>query len=174
MRKILKKIYLIIYDTILKSLPSSNSPNSFIVKIRRFYLRPLFFQLGKNVNIQSGVTFEIFKNISIGDNSGIGKDSTIIASDVVRIGRDVMIAPQLFIYTANHSIERGIQINKQPMKAAPVVIGNDVWIGVRVTILPGVTIGDGAVIAAGAVVNRDIPQNAVAGGIPAKVIKYRQ
>lgn len=59
------------------------------------------------------------------------------------------------------------------MSVEPVVIGDDVWIGTRVIILPGVKIGNGVIIAAGAVVTKDIPDYAVAGGVPAKVIKYR-
>jgi len=59
------------------------------------------------------------------------------------------------------------------MTAKPIVIGNDVWLGVGCKILPGVTINDGAIIAAGSIVNEDIPAKAIVGGNPAKVIKYR-
>jgi maltose O-acetyltransferase len=70
-------------------------------------------------------------------------------------------------------MEAGIPMRLQPLKSAPVRIGNDVWIGARCIILPGVTIGDGAVLAAGAVVTRAVPANAIMGGVPAKVLKYR-
>jgi maltose O-acetyltransferase len=89
------------------------------------------------------------------------------------IGDDVMMGPEVLIYTSNHTMEAGIPMRLQPLKSAPVHIGNDVWIGARCIILPGVTIGDGAVLAAGAVVTRAVPANAIVGGIPAKVIKYR-
>lgn len=60
------------------------------------------------------------------------------------------------------------------MRTAPVTIGNDVWIGMRSIIMPGVNIGDGSVIGAGAVVTKDVPAYAIVGGVPAKVIKYRK
>ena len=72
-------------------------------------------------------------------------------------------------YFTNHPYE-----NSALRKNEPVIIGNDVWIGANVCILPGVNIGDGAVLAAGAVVNKDVPSYSVVGGVPAKVIKYRE
>lgn len=113
-------------------------------------------------------------NISIGDNSGIGRDSFILAPEVVEIGENVMIGPQLIVYTANHGIARSAPMIDQPMVNAPVKIGNDVWIGVRATILPGVIIGDGAVISAGAVVTKNVEPYTIVGGIPAKKIRERE
>ena len=113
-------------------------------------------------------------NISIGDNSGIGKDSFIVAPDAVEIGENVIIGPQLIVYTANHGTERSTPMIHQPMVNSPVKIGNDVWIGARVTILPGVTIADGAVVGAGAVVTKNVEPYTIVGGIPAKKIRERE
>jgi acetyltransferase-like isoleucine patch superfamily enzyme len=77
------------------------------------------------------------------------------------------------ITDVNHGIEHGTPIRTQPLEDDPVKIGNDVWIGAGCSILPGVTIGNGAVIGARAVVTKDIPENAIAVGVPAKVLKYR-
>lgn len=73
-----------------------------------------------------------------------------------------------------HNIERtDIPMGQQGMRVSEVVIGNDVWIGMRVIMMPGVKVGDGAVIGAGSVVTKDVPDFAIVGGVPAKVIRYR-
>ena len=112
-------------------------------------------------------------DIKIGNNSGIGKDS--IVGCFTEIGENVMMGEACFIYTRNHRFD---QLDK-PMceqgfdEYKPVIISDDVWIGARVTILPGTKIGRGSVIGAGAVVTGTIPDYAIVGGVPAKVIKYR-
>lgn len=87
-----------------------------------------------------------------------------------------MIGPYCFIYTSNHCTKRtDIPMFRQGDSVPrPVIISDDVWIGARVTILPGVHIGKGAIIGAGAVVTKDVPEYAVVGGNPAKIIKYRK
>ena len=88
----------------------------------------------------------------------------------VLIGNDVLIGPNILITTVGHPISpKGRR--KHLGVTCPVVIGDDVWIGGNVTILPGVTIGSNVVIGAGAVVTRDIPDNSLAVGVPARVIK---
>ena len=132
----------------------------------------IYFDLAAgNVNIEKGAQFST--EVSLGDNSGIGVNATI--SSHVTIGNDVMMGPDCMIFTANHSMQRrDIPMRLQGHeKPRPVTIGNDVWIGGRVIILPGVHIGDGAVIGAGSVVTKDVPPFAIVGGNPAKVIKER-
>ena len=86
-----------------------------------------------------------------------------------------MMGPNVTILTHTHIIDRtDIPMGQQGMRIAEVVIGNDVWIGMRVIIMPGIKIGDGAVIGAGAVVTKDVPDFAIVGGVPAKIIKYRK
>lgn len=96
--------------------------------------------------INNNLTLDCFDSISIGNNVAISKGVTIRDSD-------------------NHAINGNTTIS------SPIVIGNHVWIGLNVTILKGVHIGDGSVIAAGAVVTKDVPENSLAGGVPAKIIK---
>lgn len=162
----------LIYNVLGKRMPLSDSRFSFGSKrVRAFCGKLLLKHCGKNVNIEKGAQFST--EVSLGDNSGIGANATI--SSYVTIGNDVMMGPECLIYTANHTLQRrDIPMRLQGHEQArPVVIGNDVWIGGRVIILPGVHIGDGAVIGAGSVVTKDVPPYAIVGGNPAKVIKER-
>lgn len=107
-------------------------------------------------------------NLIIGHDSGLGENCRIGAG--VKIGNNVMMGPDVIICTQNHKYTRETY---EGFVRRPVVIGDNVWIGYRVIILPGVTIGRNAIIGAGAVVTKDIPAYAIAGGVPAKVLKMR-
>lgn len=127
---------------------------------------------GTNINIEKGATFS--RRLSIGNNSGLGVNSRVQGK--VSIGDDVMMGPDVLIYTTNHefkSIDIPMRLQGYSQER-PVVIGNDVWIGARVIILPGVTVGNGVVIGAGSVVTKDIPPYKVAAGCPAVVVKSRK
>lgn len=112
-------------------------------------------------------------SISIGNGSGIGVDSCIPAS--VIIGENVMMGQECLMFTSNHCIDRlDIPMGAQgSTEVKPIVIGNDVWIGARAIILPGVHIGNGCVIGAGAVVTKDVPDFEIWGGNPAHLLKSR-
>ena len=112
--------------------------------------------------------------IEIGENSHFTYNVQVGAAEggQIFIGKDVSIGPNVIIRASNHRYERkGIPINKQGHVGGKIIIEDDVWIGANVTILPNVIIGKGAVIGAGAVVNKDISAYALAGGVPAKIIK---
>jgi acetyltransferase-like isoleucine patch superfamily enzyme len=104
--------------------------------------------LGKNVFINSGCRFQDTGGITIGDGSLIGHGSTLT--------------------TLNHGIDPDRRADMIP---SPVTIGRKAWLGAGVTIVPGVTIGDGAIVGAGSVVTKDVPANAIVGGVPAKLIR---
>lgn len=162
----------ILYRLLGKHMPLSDAHFNFgSKKVRAFCGKLLLRNCGKNVNIEKGAQFST--EISLGDNSGIGVNAQI--SSEVTIGNDVMMGPYCLIYTSNHCADRtDIPMWKQGFtKVKPVVIGDDVWIGARVTILPGVHIGKGSVIGAGSVVTKDVPEYSVVGGNPAKVLKSR-
>ncbi len=109
-------------------------------------------------------------DVLIGNHTRIGIHNTIIGP--VTIGNHVNLAQGITVTALNHNfIDTTLRIDEQGISTNPVVIGDDVWIGANAVILPGVTIGRHVVIAAGAVVTKDVPDNCVVGGIPAKVLK---
>ena len=153
-------------------LPKTNARISLGSKtIRSVLAKGFVAHIGKGVNIQRKAI--IVKKLSLDDYSGIG-ESSFIQGDVT-IGKHVMMGPQVFIYTQNHQFaSTDITMDRQGFgEEKGVVIKDDVWIGGRVTILPGVTVGTGAVIGAGAVVSHDVPDYALVVGNPARVVKYR-
>lgn len=160
------------YNIIASKLPSSLAKGGkFYKKLRANLVRVYIRHCGSNVNIEP---YAIFNHaLSIGDNSGIGAKSELYGE--ITIGKDVMMGTNCIIYSRNHRFDRiDIPMRMQGSdEIKPVVVGDDVWIGGRVTILPGVNIGKGAVIGAGSVVTKDVPEYAIVGGNPAKIIKSR-
>lgn len=166
-----KKIFFILYKIFASWLPCSQH-SAFAKKIRGWWAKRILRSCGNNVNIERGATFS--PEVEIGDNSGIGINCELYGP--VTIGNDVMMGPDVVIYTNGHRHDRiDIPMWQQGDSGVkPVVIGNDVWIGRRVIILPGVHIGDGCIIGAGAVVTKDISNFVICGGVPAKVLKVRK
>jgi len=132
-------------------------------------------RLGDYVRLGGGVYLGTWPTgkLVVGDNTYIGRWSIILAHESVMIGSDCLIAPGCHITDVNHGIAPGELIRNQPLVSKPVCIGNDVWVGVGCSILPGVTIGDGVVVGARSVVTNDVPANAVVVGAPARLIRYR-
>lgn len=143
--------------------------------------------VGRNVRIDADVMLSAHRHyagekfdpaIIIGDNVRLGKRSHLTAIDRITIGNGVLTGNDIIITDNSHGGGPGIgqQLTLAPAfrplySKGPVVIENNVWIGDKVVILPGVTIGEGAIVGAGAVVTRDIPACSVAAGNPARVIK---
>lgn len=142
-------------------------------------------RIGRGVYIGAYTIVRVADNLSggnnrgfleIGENTYIGELNNIRAGGgTIKIGRNCLISQQVSIIATNHGIGKGIPIADQcwDYEKKDVQIGDDVWIGCGAQILPGVRIGTGAVIGAGAVVNKNVPENAVVGGNPARVLKFR-
>ena len=171
----MRLLCLILYYSILKHLPSSAGSNSvkrLIRELRSSVAVGCLGKCGKNVNIEKNADFGSGGNITIGDNSGLGINCRVRGP--LEIGDNVMMGPDCVILTSTHNFERtDIPMIAQGGKMSKVTIGNDVWIGTRAIILPGVTIGNGVIIGAGAVVTKDVPDYAIVGGVPARVIRFR-
>jgi acetyltransferase-like isoleucine patch superfamily enzyme len=108
------------------------------------------------------------KNITVGKRVFINSCCRFQDQGGITIGDGALIGHNVVLATLNHGLAPG---KRQDLHPAPIIIGNNVWVGASATILPGVTVGENAVIAAGAVVTKDVPPNAVVGGVPAKGIK---
>lgn len=133
-------------------------------------LKNLFGSIGTNTYVEPTFRCDYGYNIETGDNFYANFDCIMLDICPIRFGDNCLLAPGVHIYTAAHPLDpvernSGIEFGK------PVTIGNNVWIGGRAVINPGVTIGDNVVIGAGAIVTRDIPDNVVVAGNPAKIIK---
>lgn len=138
--------------------------------IRYIFYRACGVQIGKDSIINLGAIFYYPARVSIGEGSIIGDNIILDGRADLIIGNHVDIASQVMIYNSEHDIHDEDFI----ATSAPVVIKDYVFIGPRAIILPGVTIGTGAVVAAGAVVTKDVPDYAIVGGVPAKVMGDRR
>lgn len=133
-------------------------------------LKMMLGSVGEKVWIAKTFNCDNGKKIHIGNNFTGNYNLTILDIREVYIGDNVMIGPNTLITTVGHPLTP--MGRRQHLGIAkPVTIGNDVWIGGNVTILPGITIGNNVVVAAGAVVTKDIPDNTLVGGVPARKIK---
>lgn len=132
--------------------------------------------LGRNVWVQDSVIINANRgHVQLGDRSWLGPFCLVYGNGGVEIGDNVLVAAHTTINSVSHSSERcDIPINDQPVLSDPVLIEDDVWIGLNAVILQGITIGRGSIIGAGAVVTRSIPPWSIAVGVPAKVIGKRE
>lgn len=144
-------------------------------------LQELFGSVGIHVSVANPFLCDYGRNIFIGNHVSINMNCTFIDCNEIKIGSNVLIAPNVQIYTATHPIELEERLTPNwtlesgkhfcQVYALPVTIGDNCWIGGGAIILPGVKIGVGSVIGAGSVVTKDIPANCVAFGNPCKVIR---
>lgn len=146
------------------NLPEDN------VNARCQLIKEIFGTTGEHIHVEANIRVDYGYNIYIGENFYSNHDLTILDVAPVTIGDNCMVAPGVHIYTATHPTDP-MERNSGLEYAKPVVIGDNCWIGGRSIINPGVTIGNNVVIASGTVVTKDVPDNVVVAGVPAKVIK---
>ena len=138
---------------------------------RYFFAKKYVAFMGANVNVQKRARFSSL--LKIGDNSGLGESCRLVGP--ITIGKNVMMGKNVLMLTQNHAHDRVdipmIEQGYEPI--APIEIEDDVWIGERVIILPGVHLHKGTIVGAGAVVTKSPPPYSIIGGSPAKVLKMR-
>lgn len=141
-------------------------------KARAFFARRICVETAVHIGIDRNATFS--SKVHMGDYARIGRDCELHGE--VHLGDHVLMAPEVVFYTVNHehgSLDAPMD-SQGDTEMKPTYVGNDVWLGRRAMVMPGVRIGDGCIVAAGAVVVKDLPPYSIAGGVPAKVIGSRR
>lgn len=148
-----------------------------VAKMRTYFVTMNMRTVGEGVVIERGSLFAHPYNVEIGNNVYINFNAKILNThhSHLYIGNDVIIGPELqCIFSNINHTNTDVPLRKAKRTYQSIIIEDDVWIGTRVTILPGVTIGKGSVVGAGAVVTKDIPPYTIVGGVPARMIKNRR
>lgn len=166
------------YHRARKLLKTYNLSDSENLQDREHILTELLGYKGSGVWIEAPFFCDYGSNISIGENTFINTNCMFLDNNKITIGKNVLIAPYVQIYTATHPlsaseriVENGAEVYYLT-RSEPVSIGDCVWIGGNSVIFPGVTIGNNVTIGAGSVVTKDIPNDVLAYGNPCKVIKH--
>ncbi|WP_278529209.1 acyltransferase [Bacteroides acidifaciens] len=172
------KFWLMLFYGIANHLPDSYTmflgrPSN---RLRIMICKHIFKKCGKVTTINRNIYFGNGKNVEIGDYSGIG--SNCVLPNDIKIGKYVMMGPELYCLSYSHIIDNpDIPMCQQggvKCSYSDICIGDDVWIGGKVIITKGRHIGNHSILGAGAVVTKDVPDYAVVGGNPAKILKMRK
>ncbi|MEJ1154283.1 MULTISPECIES: acyltransferase [Microbacterium] len=168
---------------ILRAIASVLDPRTYLhgLRVLHFYGYSYVSQVrkldrGDNVSFAPNVSFRNAERIHLGSGTHIGEHSTLWAgnsSGQIFVGEKALLAPRVTLTASNYAIVRGTAPMDQEKLEQDIVIGARTWLGANVVVLAGVTVGDDAIVAAGAVVTKDVPANAIAGGVPARVLGWR-
>ncbi len=177
MRYFYENLYLFLYYSFAKHLPKSTTPiiGKLAKKVRRSLCKRIFLRCGNELNVENNVYFGNGRDIDAGDFVGLGSNFKM-QNRMLKLGNELIMAEDVLFLDGNHTHDcLNIPMGKQGGSGkTPLEIKDDVWIGARVIVLPGCRkIGTGVIIGAGAVVTKDIPDYAIVGGNPARVIRYR-
>ena len=169
----MKKLLLICYYAAFWRIPMQPFPGFQIgYKVRGLVVKCLLRHCGKGIVVKNRCYFGNGSRLSVGNNSQLGQNSRL--QGTIFIGDDCVMGPDVVIMATSHGYDRtDIPIRLQGGWEKPIRIGNDVWIGTRVIILPGVELGNHCIVAAGAVVTKSFPPYSIIGGVPARLLKSR-
>lgn len=171
----IRPLWLLAYYAFLQYLPTSPVPGYRLAYwLRRAAVKSIFRRCGEGVIVKSRAYFGRGMNVEVGDRSQLGLGMR--ADSEFKIGDDVIMGPDVVIMSWTHRFDSlDLPINRQGAgEIRPVVVGNDVWLGTRSILTPGVRIGDHAIVGAGAVVTKDVPDYAIVAGVPARFIRDRR
>ncbi|ODR80778.1 acetyltransferase [Haladaptatus sp. W1] len=147
-----------------------NATDETETETREPLVQELFGSTGEQSHVEPPFRCDYGYNIHVGSGFYANFDCVILDVCPVEMGRNCWLGPGVHVYTATHPLDAETRV-QGPEYGKPVAMGDDVWVGGRAVITPGVTVGDGAVVAAGAVVTDDVPENTVVGGNPATVVE---
>jgi len=165
-----KRVLAYAWLTLVMSLTAFLPDVTPMLKLRGLLVRWCFRSCGRNFQLAGGVRILFTTRIDIGQDVYIASGCWLQGVGGIRLGDEVMLGPYTVLATNNHTKVDG-SYRFGPGSAAPIVMGRGSWTGSHVTITAGCTVGSGAAVAAGAVVTEDVPDHAVVGGVPAKVIR---
>ncbi|PBJ09322.1 DapH/DapD/GlmU-related protein [Flavobacterium sp. ACN6] len=148
---------------LLNQMNSSSNPEDIVQILSRILNKEV-----QDVAVFTPIYINSGKHISIGKNVFVNFDCTFLALGGITIEDEVLIGPKVSLITESHPLNPK---ERKGLIGKPILIKKNAWIGANATILPGVTIGENAVVAAGAVVSKNVPDNTVVGGVPAKFLK---
>ncbi|NRB37444.1 MAG: acyltransferase [Pseudomonadales bacterium] len=171
----MKSLYLLAYYSLIQFLPMQPFPGyRFFYLLRCFFVKRIIKSCGEKVVVKSKCYFGNGDRLSVGARSQMGQNARL--GGTITIGEDVLMGPEVVMMATSHAFDRvDIPINQQGSSVEqPIVIGDDVWIGTRAIILPGVQIGSHSIVAAGSVVTKSCEPYSIIGGTPAKLIKMRK
>lgn len=171
----MKKLLLLFYYSIIQYLPMQPFPGfRLFYKVRYWFVKQLLVSCGKSVIIKNKCYFGDGSRLSVGSFSQLGQNSRL--NGTITLGDYIMMGPDVVMMAVTHDVSdttKPMIDHSNPSVENPIIIGNNVWIGTRVIIMPGVNIGENSIIGAGAVVTKSFPPNSIIAGVPAKLIKNR-
>lgn len=171
----MKKIYLLFYYLVAQYLPMQPFPGyKIFYRLRYIICNRVLSECGEKVIVKNKCYFGDGSKLKIGSFSQLGQNARITGP--VTLGSHILMGPDVVIMGVTHDISdvtKPMIDPSNPSLEDPVVIGDNVWIGTRVIILPGVKIGSNSIVGAGAVVTKEFGPNSIIGGVPAKFIKSR-
>jgi acetyltransferase-like isoleucine patch superfamily enzyme len=143
-----------------------------VMQVRGWLLRPCFKTCGRNLQVARQVTINFSSRMEIGHDVYIATGCWLHAWGGITLEDEVQLGPYAVLVTGNHTRARG-SYRYGPSRLAPIRLCRGSWVGAHATVTKGVTIGCGALVAANSVANRDVPEFALAGGVPARIIEQK-